>query len=53
MPFGYTPPAIGRELVERIYELASLPCRRARSGLKMVLRPSGNAVVLWFFEAVD
>jgi hypothetical protein len=33
--------------------LASLPCRRARSGLKMVLRPSGNAVVLWFFEAVD
>jgi len=34
-------------------ELASLPCRRARSGLKMVLRPSGNAVVLWFFEAVD
>jgi len=30
-----------------------LPCRRARSGLKMALRPSGNAVVLWFFEAVD
>jgi hypothetical protein len=38
-----------------MYGLASsaIPCRRAHSGLKMVLRLFGNAVVLWFFEAVD
>ena len=28
-------------------------CRGARSGLKMVLWSSGNAVVLWSREAVD